>query len=505
MPPSPIQLARLALILAIAPMALLAPSGVLAQDSGRRAATNGQGTVPASVALVSSVQIVHEHGVPALEILATHPIVPVIQTLDQPPRLVVDLPNARLGQVRKRISVKEEGIAAIRTEQYRKQPPVSRIVVDLSGPYGYSWDAAGNRLMIRLKPPGDSNHDSNHEAHHDSNRQANSNANADAKAGQNTALPPLAAPTLATVSDPAVVPVSGGPGTVVLAGSRIGAGASVTAGSETAVLTLSRGGEIRVCPGTTVSVTPSKSKHDFMLGMSSGALEAHYALDAAADSVLTPDFRILLAGPGEFDYAISADSHGTTCVRALMGNTASVIVSELMGDRIYQVKPTEQAVFRSGRIDKVDSDVPLECGCPPPAPANTLRANTPVAASDTELSAKATLGSASSPAENLPAAGNPGRDSSSNTSSEAMLTHGSETDPLPPSKPGEVHIQVDAPFVFSGRKKLAEPPAALVHEVASLPLEDSSRQIRLETVVEPPRIKHPLLNRLKRFFVAVFG
>ncbi|MGC2329280.1 MAG: AMIN domain-containing protein [Candidatus Sulfotelmatobacter sp.] len=493
MPRSPVQLACVALAATVALMALIPPVQAVPQNSSRNSA---RGQTSAPVALVNSVRIVNEHGAPALEIMATHPIVPDIQTLDSPTRLVVDLPYARLGQVQKRIPVNGEAIAAIRTEQYRQKPPVTRIVVDLSGPYGYTWDAAGNRLMIRLKPPGDTNHEAN--------------------TGQSNSLPPLAAPTLASADAPAVVPVSGGPGTVVLAGSRIGAGASVTAGSETAVLALSRGGEIRVCPGTTVSVTPSKSKHELMLGMSSGALEAHYALDAAADSILTPDFRILLAGPGEFHYAISADLHGNTCVRALMGNTASVMVSELMGDRIYQVKPNEQAVFRSGRIDKVDTDIPLECGCPPPAPAmlaNTSRANTPAPtpAPDADLPEKATLGSASAPAGNLPAetvpvkGDPPDRDPSDRESSGAVLSHGPETDPLPRSQPGEVHIQVDAPFVFSGRKKSAELPAVLVHEIASLPLEDSSRRMLLETVVQAPRQKHPLLHRLKRFFVAVFG
>jgi hypothetical protein len=437
-----------------------------------------------SLPIVKSVRIVHERGVPVVEILSTHPLVPAIQNLDSPPRLVIDLPNSRIGGVQRRIPIKQENILAIRAEQFQQNPPITRIVLDLLAPYGYTWDGAGNRLMVRLKPAEDAN------------------------ASKKSSFQPPSVPALSTTSVPAVVPVTGGPGSVVMAGSRIGAGASVMAGSDTAVLHLTRGGEIRVCPGTSVSVTPSQDKHELMLGMSRGALETHYALDAAADSILTPDFRILFAGPGEFHYAISADSHGNTCVRGLMGNMSSVIVSELVGDRIYQVKPTEQAVFRSGRIDQVDANVPLECGCPAPVPV--LKTNVPSAPlPEARLPERAHLGSAPNSSEAESAGVHPSGDASA---SQTPLSNGPETAALPPSNPDDVHIQVEAPLVFSAKNHVASPG---VQAADSLPVEDlSMRQMRLDTVVQPPpaaapspqaKVRHrTLLRRIKGFFVAIF-
>ncbi|MBZ5678555.1 MAG: AMIN domain-containing protein [Acidobacteriia bacterium] len=460
--------------------------GTAAQNPapGATADTPGEQTLNGP-AVIKRVRIVHERGVPAVEILSTRPVVPEIRTLGSPPRLVIDLPSALVGQTKKRVAIKQENILAIRVDQYQQNPPVTRIVLDLLSPFGYTWDGAGNRLMVRLKPAEDAN------------------------AGKNRSpFQPPSVTTLATTAAPAVVPVTGGSGAVVLAGSRIGAGSSVTAGSDTAILHLARGGEVRVCPGTTVSVTPSKNKHDLMLGMSTGALEAHYSLEASADSVLTPDFRIMFAGPGEFHYAISADSHGNTCVRTLMGNTSSAIVSELMGDRIYQVKPTEQAVFRSGQIDKVDAKVPLECGCPPPS--NLMRAAAPSTppVSDANLPARARLGDASAPPET--GSGN----IAGERSSSLKLSTGPEIAPPPRSQENDVHVQVDAPIVFSAKDRATIPPAP-VQAASDLPVSESlGRLAHFDAIVQAPPAPVPatpakaehrgFFRRLRGFFSGMF-
>jgi hypothetical protein len=433
--------------------------------------------------VVSSVRVVHEGGVPAIEIVSTHPLAPSIHLLDSPPRLVIDLSNARLGQMHKRIPVLKENILTLRTEQYQKDPPIARVVLDLLVPYAYTWDAAGNRLMVRLKPRPDPNED------------------VDANASKKSPFQPSQVLSLTPTATPAVVPISSGIGEVVLAGKRLAAGSSLTAGSDTAVLHLSRGGEVRVCPGTTLSVTPSKNTKALMLGLSTGAVETHYALEDSADTLLTPDFRILFAGPGEFDYAVSADAHGNTCVRTLAGNHSSAIVSELMGDRTYQVKPTEQAVFHSGRIDKVDTEVPVECGCPTPVPVIQTD-KSPAIAPDSELPANVTLAQGAQPTTGA----KPGNDA------PQTLSSGPEIRPLPPPQPDEVHVQVDAPFVFRG-KNHASPPPAVMDEAAALPvMESSTRPARLETSVQPPPApspqlnseNHPVLRRIGRFFAAIF-
>ena len=450
-------------------MLALAPVEISAQKTG-------------SARVVKSVRVVEDKGAPAVEILSSVPITPHVRALDSPPRLVIDFPNSRLGLTEKPAETGNENILALHVSQVRDNPPATRIVVDLLAPYGYALAGEGNRLLVRLRPPEDSD------------------------AGKPASQPASADFSLAT--DGAVVPLAGGTGSVVLTGGRVGSGSSVTSGVDTTILQLPRGGEVRICPGTTIAITLSKSKRDLMFGVSTGTIETHYALSASTDTVLTPDFRIMFAGPGEFHYAISADSHGNTCVRALKGNTSSAIVSELMGNRIHQVRPSEEAVFRAGQIDKVDSDVPLSCGCPPPSAV--IRTQAPsIQPAPEQSNAHVGGGSNSSlPANAAPA--NVAPAIAAAPTSAAALSNGPETAALPASQPNDVHVQVDAPFVFNARDRAASISPAPVDATRELPVEDSpDRPVHLDAVVQSPSAKakpehRGIFGRVKGFFSAIF-
>jgi hypothetical protein len=411
----------LAFVIGIFLFATLALSAQTSANRPGKTIMKPTATVSAPAAGVKSFRVVQEEDGSAVEILSTKPLIPTIQTVTNPDRLVIDLPNARIDpRQQKKVDVKADQIVSLRADQFQQNPPVARIVVDLVAPRASTWSSAGNRLLVRL------------------------GRSIEAK-DSSPFSSPAAAPTLTPASHPVVTAIRAA-GPLALSRNDGGNGSSITAGDDTAVLTLSSGGEVHVCPGTTLSVTPSQNKHNLMLSMSTGAMEAHLGIDASSDTVMTPDFRILLTGPGVFHYAFSADKQGNTCVRALPGNTASAVVAELFGDRSYQVKPTDQLVFRSGQIDRVDMNVPLECGCPPPS-TNVLRATNNVSEQEQTTSANAAPtpnssgGGAQLAQQTTPTSGVP-----ASSPLEAAVA------------PNDLHVQVEAPLVFHASGPPPIPP-----------------------------------------------
>ncbi len=111
-------------------------------------------------------------------------------------------------------------------------------------------------------------------------------------------------------------------GSVILAGSgtSVLSGSSIQAGAQAATLKLERGGSLLVCPGTKLSVTTSQSGRELMFSLNSGNLEMNYPIGAAADTLLTPDLRLLMPGPGTVHVAVHITAQGDTCVQSLPWN-----------------------------------------------------------------------------------------------------------------------------------------------------------------------------------------
>jgi hypothetical protein len=87
------------------------------------------------------------------------------------------------------------------------------------------------------------------------------------------------------------------------------------------------------------------------------------------------------------------------------------------------------------------------------------------------------------------------------------------TAPLPPSQNNEVHVQVEAPLVFSAKDRAAKSaPPGVPPAIADVPVEQSAeRQVHLDPVIQPPppeapakSERHGFLHRVKGFFAAIF-
>ena len=423
------------------------------------------------VVAITSLRVIQEKEGPAVEILSTGPLTPEIHLLKEPARLVIDLPNARIDKDQKKIDVQANEIRALRMNQFQKKPPVARVVVDLLAARPYKWDATGNRLVVRL----------------------GKSANSEQSPFETAAVSSPTVVGLTPAAQPMVKAVrAAGPLAVASDTGRVGT--SFHAGADTAVLSLSSGGEVHVCPGTLVTITPSANRHNLLLGLSTGAMEAHLELDTSTDLVMTPDFRIALEGPGEFHFAFSTDQRGDTCVRALAGNTGAVSATELLGDGTYRVKATDQLVFRGGRVDRVDMNVPLECGCPPPL-QNIDRAN-------------------NVPAQ-VPTTGHEQPDpADTRTVAEASPATAAQMGTPAGNSPNQMHVQVSAPLVF----RATGPPPAPVEDVEAAPAEQPNAQTKsaatagasaaaakgsgLTVELEPP--KRNIFRRIGGWFAKVF-
>jgi hypothetical protein len=256
---------------------------------------------------------------------------------------------------------------------------------------------------------------------------------------------------------------------------------AVTSGAETTEVVLPHRGVLRVCASTNVKLAadasvPAGEVPGLLMAMDHGAIEMSFAASAAAgrnsDILLTPDFRILIAGPGAAEVKVRLGQHGDTCVdnagvpsdrsSSLGWNAGAdapyVVVSSVFDGGAYRVQPGQRVMFQHGSLHEVVDQEKEPCGCPPP----------PAAAQGNEFPLAQSEGLAPLP-KPAPSAANP--------SSAAP--------------------QVLEPLVYKGEDHAPQP--------AAIPAPPSGSAANLPVAKPPVKKKSGVFGGMGRFFRRIFG
>jgi hypothetical protein len=107
-------------------------------------------TVPS----IRRVQVLRTRGQVEIEIEASDRIVPQINVLTGPDRLVVDFVNAVPGAQLRNQPVNRQEVKNLRVGLFSANPPVTRVVLDLNGPQPYKIFPSGRTVIVKV---GDAN------------------------------------------------------------------------------------------------------------------------------------------------------------------------------------------------------------------------------------------------------------------------------------------------------------------------------------------------------------
>ncbi len=145
---------------------------------------------------------------------------------------------------------------------------------------------------------------------------------------------------------------------------------TVSSGAMTTNVVLPRRGVLRVCASTSVNLAadrsvPTSETPGLMIALDHGAVEASFATGRNSDILLTPDFRILIGGPGAAEVKVRLGQHGDTCVDNPGANAPYVVVSSVFEGGAYRVQQGQRVMFQHGSLHEVVDQEKEPCGCPP--------------------------------------------------------------------------------------------------------------------------------------------
>ncbi len=209
-------------------------------------------------------------------------------------------------------------------------------------------------------------------------------------AAAETLPPPITVAPIAIVSLDSKIPggAASVTGALQVTGNRalIAANGTVVAGATTTEVTLPQRGTLRVCASTSVklaadSSVPAGESPGLMMAIDHGAVETSFATGHNADILLTPDFRILIGGPGTTNLKVRLGQDGDTCVDNPGPNAPYVLVTSVFDGSLYRVQSGQRVMFQHGSLRDVVDQEKESCGCPP-APSEMKGNDFPLAQSE---------------------------------------------------------------------------------------------------------------------------
>jgi hypothetical protein len=103
-----------------------------------------------SVPSIRKVEVLHTSGQVEIEVEASDRVVPQINLVKNPDRLIVDFVNALPGAQLRGQAVNRAEVKSVRVGLFSKDPPVTRIVLDLAGPQPYQVFPSGRTVIVKV-------------------------------------------------------------------------------------------------------------------------------------------------------------------------------------------------------------------------------------------------------------------------------------------------------------------------------------------------------------------
>ncbi len=272
----------------------------------------------------------------------------------------------------------------------------------------------------------------------------------------------------------------------------IASNGTVVAGDHTAVITLPYRGSLRVCASTSVHLSTDANVQTaeipgLMMAIDHGAVEASFATGRDSDILMTPDFRILISGPGPADVKVRLGQHGDTCVDNA-GDAPYVLVSSVFDGGAYRVQSRQRVMFQHGSLHEVVDNEKEPCGCPPDAKG----------ANDFPLAQSEGLAPLLHPDKSTDQIGHKPEPSETLTYNANPVAKTPEAQPAPVQPPATA-----APAPTPAEPPAAKPPTAAPPAQAA-PAEPPPPQLPPQTP-PAPRKKTGFFKHIGNFFKKVFG